>query len=73
MDHNSSDYIHILAEALRLAQTDVLRYLGDPDHVTVPIEVLLEKSYGRTRAQSISLDRCVVRWLQGVPGTVCLL
>lgn len=57
MDHNSSDYIHILAEALRLAQTDVLRYLGDPDHVTVPIEVLLEKSYGRTRAQSISLDR----------------
>lgn len=57
MGHNSSDYIHVLTEAVRLAQTDVLRYLGDPDHVTVPVEALLDKSYGRARGQSISLDR----------------
>lgn len=57
MGHNSSDYIHVLAEAVRLALTDILRYLGDPDHVTVPVEALLDKSYGRSRGQSISLDR----------------
>lgn len=56
MGHNSADYIHVLAEAVRLAQTDILRYLGDPDHVTVPVEALLDKSYGRSRGRSVSLD-----------------
>ncbi|XP_020780938.2 LOW QUALITY PROTEIN: glutathione hydrolase-like YwrD proenzyme [Boleophthalmus pectinirostris] len=55
--HNSADYIHIFTEAVRLAQTDVLCYLGDPGHVTVPVDALLDKSYGRLRAQSISMDR----------------
>ncbi|KAK7889550.1 hypothetical protein WMY93_025110 [Mugilogobius chulae] len=59
LGHNSSDYIHVLTEAVRLTQTDVLRYLGDPGHVTVPVDALLDKSYGRTRAQSISLDRAM--------------
>ncbi|XP_069377599.1 glutathione hydrolase-like YwrD proenzyme [Paralichthys olivaceus] len=59
MGHNSSDYIHVLVEAVRLALTDALRYLGDPDHVTVPLETLLDKSYSRQRAQLISMDRAM--------------
>ena len=57
--HNSSDYIHVLVEAVRLAQIDALCYLGDPDHVTIPLETLLDKSYSHQRAQHISMDRCV--------------
>lgn len=57
--HNSSDYIHVLVEAVRLALKDALRYLGDPDHVTIPLETLLDKSYSHQRAQRISMDRCV--------------
>lgn len=55
--HNSSDYIHVLVEATRLAQTDAMSYLGDPDHGTIPSETLLDKSYSRQRAQHISMDR----------------
>ncbi|KAL3047096.1 hypothetical protein OYC64_021343 [Pagothenia borchgrevinki] len=55
--HNSSDYIHVLVEAVRLAQTDAVRYLGDPDHVTIPLETLLDKSYSHQRAQRIRMDR----------------
>ncbi|KAM6922053.1 glutathione hydrolase-like YwrD proenzyme [Xenentodon cancila] len=55
--HNSSDYIHVFVEAVRLAVTDGLCYLGDPAHVTVPLETLLDKSYSRQRAQHISMDR----------------
>ncbi|XP_063746727.1 glutathione hydrolase-like YwrD proenzyme isoform X3 [Eleginops maclovinus] len=58
--HNSSDYIHVLVEAVRLAQTDAVRYLGDPDHVTIPLETLLDKRYSHQRAQRISMGRCVV-------------
>ncbi|XP_037624750.1 glutathione hydrolase-like YwrD proenzyme isoform X1 [Sebastes umbrosus] len=57
--HNSSDYIHVLVEAVRLALTDAQCYLGDPDHVTVPLETLLDKSYSRQRAQRISTDRAM--------------
>uniref|UniRef100_UPI0037E716C6 glutathione hydrolase-like YwrD proenzyme n=1 Tax=Semicossyphus pulcher TaxID=241346 RepID=UPI0037E716C6 len=57
--HNTSDYVHILVEAVRLALTDSLRYLGDPDHVTIPVETLLDKSYGHQRAQHISMDRAM--------------
>ncbi|XP_074525124.1 glutathione hydrolase-like YwrD proenzyme isoform X2 [Halichoeres trimaculatus] len=54
--HNSPDYIHVLVEATRLAQTDAMSYLGDPDHVTIPSETLLDKSYSCQRAQHISMD-----------------
>ncbi|XP_041861147.1 glutathione hydrolase-like YwrD proenzyme [Melanotaenia boesemani] len=57
--HNSSDYIHVLVEAVRLALTDTLRYLGDPDHVNIPLETLLDKSYSHQRAQDISMNRAM--------------
>ncbi|KAL6108312.1 uncharacterized protein ACO6RY_18875 [Pungitius sinensis] len=57
--HNSSDYIHVLVEGVRLALTDALHYLGDPDHVTIPLKSLLEKSYCHQRAQRICMDRAM--------------
>lgn len=72
--HNSSDYIHVFVEAVRLAVTDGLCYLGDPDHVTVPLETLLDKSYSRQQAQHIRMDRCAfgfVCWCQCVPVVLC--
>ncbi|XP_072245113.1 glutathione hydrolase-like YwrD proenzyme isoform X2 [Leuresthes tenuis] len=64
--HNSSDYIHIFVEAVRLALTDVLRYLGDPAHVTIPLETLLDKSYSQQRAQHINMDRAKERMDPGL-------
>ncbi|XP_054645726.1 glutathione hydrolase-like YwrD proenzyme [Dunckerocampus dactyliophorus] len=57
--HNSPDYIHVLVEAVRLALTDVVHYVGDPDHVTIPVQTLLDKSCSHQRAQLISMDRAM--------------
>ncbi|XP_029939663.1 glutathione hydrolase-like YwrD proenzyme isoform X1 [Salarias fasciatus] len=59
--HNSADYIHVLVEAIRLAQTDAWRYVSDPDHVTIPLESLMSKSYSHQQAQHISMDRAMER------------
>lgn len=59
--HNSSDYMHVLVEAVRLALTDALRYLGDSSHVTIPLETVLDKGYSHQRAQLISTDRAMER------------
>jgi gamma-glutamyltranspeptidase / glutathione hydrolase len=51
MGHNSSDYLHHVVEALKLAFADRERSYGDPAFVDVDIEGLLgEEHLGRLRA-----------------------
>lgn len=55
--HNTPDYTHLLVEAVRLALADALQNISDPDHVTIPLESLLDKDYSHQRAQQITMDR----------------
>lgn len=45
MGHNSSRYIHTLAEAMKPAFADRAEYLGDPDFVQIPVDTLISKGY----------------------------
>jgi gamma-glutamyltranspeptidase/glutathione hydrolase len=49
MGHNSADYIHTSAEALKLAFADREKFLGDADVIRIPYEGLLSKEYARAR------------------------
>lgn len=51
--------MHVLVEATRLALMDALCFLGDPSHVTLPMETLLHKMYSQRRAQHINMGRFV--------------
>ena len=53
MGYASADYIHTVAEALKLAYADRDTYYADPAFVTVPAEGLLSKEYARERAKLI--------------------
>ena len=55
MGHNSTRYIHVVAEALKLAFADRERYYGDSP--SVPMTELLSPAYLRERAALISMDR----------------
>ena len=48
---------HLVAEALRRAFQDRVRYFGDPAFVPVPAARLASDAYGAERATSIRLDR----------------
>ena len=50
---DSVEFWHRLAEVLKLAWRDRLRYLADPDFVEVPIERLLSKDYAAGRVETI--------------------
>lgn len=56
MRHNSADYIHYLAEALKLAYADRDTYYGDPKFVKVPMEELLSDKYAAQRRKLITSD-----------------
>ena len=57
MGHNSVEYLHTLAEALKLAAADRENYFGDPRFIDVPLDELLSPAYAETRAGLINAGR----------------
>jgi gamma-glutamyltranspeptidase/glutathione hydrolase len=57
LGHNSSQYIHIVTEALKLAFADREAFYGDPEHASVPIDGLLSKEYAKQRAKQIDATK----------------
>jgi gamma-glutamyltranspeptidase/glutathione hydrolase len=50
---DSSESYHWQLEAMKLAFVDAQRYVGDPDHVNVPVAELLSKAYATERRAQI--------------------
>ncbi len=57
LGHNSADYVHHLAEALKLAFADREAYYGDPAFVEVPLATLISAEYAAERRRLIRPDR----------------
>jgi len=53
LGHNTDAYLHTIAEAIKLAFADREGYLGDPDFVDVPVDVLLSEAYAVEQRQRI--------------------
>lgn len=51
--HQSPESIHLQIEAIKLAFADVQRYIGDPQHASVPTTELLSKEYAAERRKLI--------------------
>ncbi|MEM1425364.1 MAG: gamma-glutamyltransferase, partial [Cyanobacteria bacterium P01_H01_bin.130] len=52
-----ANYLHLLAEVMKIAYADRAEYLGDPDFVEVPVKALMSAGYLRERSRGISLQR----------------
>src|SRR5579862_4832097 len=61
---NSAEYIHRLAEALKLAYADRDTYYGDPKFNKIPEDILLSKEYGAERRKQIT-ERASLDFLPG--------
>ncbi len=54
--HNSAKYIQLFTEAARRAYADRNFFLGDPDFVVIPLDVLLSKNYLKSRMENFSFE-----------------
>ena len=56
-DHNSMEAVQLFTEAARRAYADRNYFLGDPDFVDIPLEVLLSQSYLTERYADFSFEK----------------
>lgn len=54
VEHNSAQYVHLIAEIEKRVFADRADYLGDPDFTTVPQRQLLAPAYLQQRAKEIN-------------------
>ena len=59
MGPESADALHIMAEAMKFSYADRSKYLGDPDYVEVPTDILVSKKYASDIAAKISMERAL--------------
>jgi len=52
--HHSTQTLHTMIEAKKLAYADMMRYLGDPRFATIPVATLCCKQFAATRAKLIN-------------------
>jgi len=67
LGHNSTDYIHTLVEAAKLAFADREAYYGDPDFTDVPVDGLLSSRYADLRRGLIDPSRASTELRAGDP------
>jgi gamma-glutamyltranspeptidase len=57
MEHNGTDYVHLLVETKKLAFADRDQYVCDPDFRAIPVDKMISKTYGRKQAARIDSQR----------------
>jgi gamma-glutamyltranspeptidase/glutathione hydrolase len=67
MGHDSANYIHTSAEAVKLAMADRDKYLGDMDFIKIPYVGLLSEPYGVERRKLIDPQRASLELRAGLP------
>ncbi|MFZ0885179.1 MAG: gamma-glutamyltransferase, partial [Candidatus Acidiferrales bacterium] len=64
---NSTDALHAMIEAKKLAYADMYRYVADPKFSQVPVQGMLSKEYAERRAKLIDMAKANCDVLPGEP------
>lgn len=64
----SAEALHWKIESMRLAYTDLRKYVGDPRFVNVPVDGMLSKEYAKRRAAGIDPNRANCKTEPGIPN-----
>ena len=69
LKYGSAEAIHLQAEAIKIAKSDIYKYVGDPARTTIPTAGLLSKQYAAERRKLIDPRRAGAYPAPGNPST----
>ncbi|MCJ1457550.1 hypothetical protein MMC28_007918 [Mycoblastus sanguinarius] len=67
-DHNCTDYLHAVIEALRIAFVDAAWFVADPSVVKVPTEEMISRPYLAERAKLYNQKKALNQIAHGSPA-----
>lgn len=67
LGHNSPETLHLIAESIKLAKSDVYQYVADPRRFDVPVAGMLMKEYAARRRELIDTERAMTYPSPGKP------
>ncbi len=67
MKYGSPQALHVLAEAIKIAKSDIYKYVADPAFTKVPVEGLLSKGFAAERRKLMDPARAVAYPAAGNP------
>jgi len=70
MGHNSTDYLHVQAEAKKLVFEDRARFYADMDFADVPVQELISEEYAEKRRKKIQMDQVLSEPSHGNPESI---
>ena len=70
LGHNSPETLHLLAEAIKVAKSDIYHYVADPAYTDIPDAGLLSKEYAAERRRLISQQAAMTYPEAGRPAGV---
>ena len=65
--YGSSEYLHLLVEAKKLAFEDRARFYADPEFAEIPVDKLISKEYAARRRELIRMDSVLRKIPSGDP------
>jgi gamma-glutamyltranspeptidase/glutathione hydrolase len=68
MKYGSPQVIHLLAEAIKVAKSDIYKYVADPAFAKVPVAGLLSKAFAAERRKLIDPARAIAYPEAGTPA-----
>jgi gamma-glutamyltranspeptidase/glutathione hydrolase len=68
MGFGSADYVHLFAEAKKLAFEDRAKFYADMDFAEVPVDWLISKEYAQQRAKLIDMQKAATSYPAGNPN-----
>ena len=68
MEHNSTDYLHHLIEAKKIAYEDRARFYADMESSNVPVATLISKTYADRRRRLLDPRRAAIKLEPGNPS-----
>ena len=68
LGHNSAEALHLIAESIKVAKSDIYHFVTDPTHADVPTVGLTSKTFADTRRALISSDHAMSYPDHGTPA-----
>ena len=59
LGHNSAETLHLVAECIKLAKSDIYHFVADPAFADMPLEWMVSKDYAAARRKRIDRERAM--------------